>query len=292
MARGGLGSARIAVAAVTLAVLAASCGTVTVPGGAAPRASSARKAAQAYAMRLLAKLQLPAGAQHTAWPRGENRLLKPQLPVYLGDFVEARVLYRLPVGKFLTGRVPPGMQPGDGGGQATLRGTTVAQYANYMPRRLPPGIFSAALATATIPSGSGSLVSVAAQVVWYPPRSAAEYIHAGGYRSVTATVPSGSGGSTMTRTFTSPAVVAELASLLNRLPASVPFVESCPAAAVAPYSVIFTPRSARWPRIVVTPSGCFVDGIRVGGHTQPALQGGNALISALHRLPGLHAAGA
>jgi hypothetical protein len=216
------------------------------------------------------------------------------LPIYLADVVDARVLYRVgvpmdTVGQFLTGHVPPGMKPGEGDGQVARGGTTQAEYVNYAPGRLPSGIFSAEVATAIIPSGSGSLVSVEAQVVWYPPRSAAEYIHAGGYRSVTVTVPLGSGPptSTVTRTFASHAVVSELASLLNRSPAWVPSVQFCPAVPVAPYSVVFTPRAARWPRIVVTPGGCFVDGISVGGRGQPALRDGNAVISALDRLPGL-----
>jgi hypothetical protein len=95
---------------------------------------------------------------------------------------------------------------------------------------------------------------------------------------VTVTVPAASGasrGGTVTRTFTSGAVIAQLASLLNRLPGMLPTGFSCPAMRGAfppsPYRVVFTPRSRRWPAIAAAPVGCFDGGILVGKHRQPAL---------------------
>jgi len=129
-----------------------------------------------------------------------------------------------------------------------------------------------------IPRGSSSLIRAEVQVVWYPPRSGAEYIRPGRYRSVTVTVPAASGarqGATVTRAFTSRAVIAELASLLSRLPGMLPTAFSCPAMAAAPgpapYRVVFTPQSRRWPTIVAAPAGCWDGGIVVGKHKQPAL---------------------
>lgn len=298
----GLGPVRMTFVAVAVGVLAASCGTAKTPGGPTSGAKlavrivqspgargGAEKAAQAYAMRLLAKLELPAGARRTAWPIPESRLLKPMLGVWLGDVVDVQMLYRVgvamsPVRQFLTAHVPSGMRQGEGG-QVGSRGTAEAEYVDYVPEHLPPGIASAEIATAIVPSGGGSLLQADAQVVWSPSRSAAEYIQAGGYRSVTVTIPSGS-GSAMTRTFTSQEVIAELASLLNRMPALAPSVQSCPMIPAGPgYSVLFTPRAGRWPRVIVTPSGCFSDGISDGGRSQPVLHdSGDAMISTLRRL--------
>ena len=176
------------------------------------------------------------------------------------------------------------MQPGDGSGQVASRGATQAGYVNYEPGQPPSGIFSAELATAIVPSGSGSLLSVAAQVVWYPQRSAAERVHAGGYRSATVTVPSGSGVTTVYpdihfarrggRTRFPAQPTPRLAAVRRALP--------CGAGRALLGCLHATCHSLA--RFVVMPSGCFVDRIRVGGRGQPALDDrGNAVISALHR---------
>ncbi len=79
----------------------------------------------------------------------------------------------------------------------------------------------------------------------------------------------------MTWTFTSGALIAQLASLLNRLPGMLPTAFSCPAmrgpVGPSPYRVVFTPRSRRWPTIAAAPVGCFDGGMLVGKHRQPAL---------------------
>jgi hypothetical protein len=235
-----LGFMRTVLASLTLAVMVTACGTAKAPGTTAQGTSLAvrvspsplsangpGKAAQTYALHLLAKLQLPPGAQRTAWAAWRSRLIKPVLPVFLHDVVTASLLYRVKSGidatsGFLAGHVPPGMKPGEGSGQIKHRGATEAKYVNYTPVHLPSAIASATLATAIVPDGSSSLLFAVAQVVWQPQRSAAEYIQPGGYQSVTIELPSGSGTSSMTRTFTSPAVITQLASLLNRLPAEVP----------------------------------------------------------------------
>lgn len=196
------------------------------------------------------------------------------------DVVNAQALYRVrasmgPVYWFLTGHVPAGLQPrwpGDPG-----NGTD--RYLLDVPAHLPRGIAHANLEVVIIPRGSGSLVRAEAQVVWHPPRSAAEFIHPGRYRSATVTVPAATGasrgGGTVTRTFTSGAVIAQLGALLNRLPGMLPASFSCPAMRAAfppsPYRVVFTPWSRRWPAIAAAPVGCWDGGILVGRHRQPAL---------------------
>ena len=288
----GWGSSGLTLAGLTVGVLAA-CGTAAAPTGISapakqaitmsnsPRAGGlAGQHARAYALRLLAKLDLPADARRTAWPARQSRLLKPLLPVWLGDVVDARALYRVGsstgLDQFLAGHVPTGMLPGESGQGGTGGGV----FVDYIPAHLPAGIASAYLAAVIIPSGRSALVRADAQVVWYPPRSATEYIHPGRYRSVTVTALA------VTRAFTAPSVITGLAALLNRMPALPPEVRMCPAI-TGTYRVVFTPRAARWPQVVVTPSGCGSDGIRVGGRGQPTLdEHGDRVISALLQLLG------
>ena len=276
-------SAWLGLASLTLGVLVGACEIVTATG--AVVGARAERQARAYAERLLAKLALPAGAQRTTWPGPQDRLLKPLLPDWLHDVVSVQALYRVGgpgVGQFLAAHVPAGMIPGESG-----QDSNGGMYADYIPRHLPSGIASAYLATVIMPTHSGPVLRAEAQVVWYPPRSQAEYIRPGGYRSVTLTVPTApdsSSAGTVTRTLTAPAAIAGLASLLNHLPALVPGVMFCPAV-TGTDRLVFTPRASRWPRVVVTPSGCFADSILVAGREQPALDDrGNGTIAAMLRL--------
>jgi hypothetical protein len=176
-------------------------------------------------------------------------------------------------------------------GQSARYGKTLAEYVSYAPKSLPAGIYSAQVAAAVVPAtGGGSLLRVDAQVAWYPPRTAAEHIDPAGYRSVTLTVPPGPGGTpahALTRTFTSRAAVARLASLINGLPAMPDVAMNCPAEPAQPYRIIFTPASARWPQVVVSPTGCLSAGVTVGRAGQPALETHGRLIAAMDRLVGL-----
>jgi hypothetical protein len=97
---------------------------------------------------------------------------------------------------------------------------------------------------------------------------------------VTVTVPQlsdASGAATVTRAFTSPAVITQLAALLNRLPGMLPTAFNCPAMRTgsspppSPYRLVFTPRSRQWPTITAAPVGCSQGGIMAGKHRQPAL---------------------
>jgi hypothetical protein len=285
----GVRSARLVLGALTVVALAA-VGAVlwaTTAGPAAgvrvfqsPPSGAEGNQARAYALALLAKLELPAGAQRAAWPARPGRLPQLFLPFWRADVVTAQALYRVgasttSVSQFLTGHLPAGMQPR---WEDPYGAGSNDRHVLDVPSHLPQGIAHANLAVVIIPRGSGSLIHAEAQVVWYPPRSTAEFIHLGRYRAVTVTVPAASGASrdgTVTRTFTSRAVIAELASLLNRLPGMLPTAFSCPAMAggfaPSPYRLVFTPRSRRWPTIAAAPVGCWDGGILVGKHRQPAL---------------------
>jgi hypothetical protein len=83
----------------------------------------------------------------------------------------------------LAARVPPGM--GDGGTDGG--GTT--QDVSFLARSVPAGIASAQLVLTIAPASSGgSLLRADAQVIWYPPRSAAEYIDPARYHLMSLTV--------------------------------------------------------------------------------------------------------
>jgi hypothetical protein len=235
--------------------------------------------ARAYALGLLAKLRLPGGVRQAAWPARPERLAQPMLPYRPTDAVTAQALYRAGTSMgsvywFLTGHVPAGMQPRWLGNV----GNGSDRYVLDVPAHLPEGIAHANLEAVIIPRGGGSLIRAEAQVVWYPPRSAAEYIHPGRYRSVTVTVPKlseASGDATVTRTFISPTLITQLAALLNRLPGMLPIAFNCPAMRAgpppSPYRLVFTRRSRQWPTIAAAPVGCWDGGIVVGKHSQPAL---------------------
>src|SRR6516225_7311240 len=245
-----------------------------------PRSGAAGDMARAYALGLLAKLRLPAGTRQAAWPAQPERLPQPMLPYWPTYGVTAQALYRSgasmgSVWWFLTGHVPAGMRP-----RWAYPANGNDRFVLDVPAHLAPRIAHANLEVVIIPRGSGSLILAEVQVVWYPPRSAAEYIHPERSRSVTVTAPKlsdASGDATLTQTFTSRAVIAELAVLLNRLPGMLPTAFNCPAMTVpptrvpSPYRVVFTPRSRRWPTIAAAPVGCFDGGIVVGKHKQPAL---------------------
>lgn len=246
-----------------------------------PPSGAAGDQARAYALGLLAKLKLPAGARQAPWPARPGRLPQLVLPYWPTDAVTAEAQYRAgasmgSVWRFLTGHVPAGMQPRLPGN--IDNGTD--RYVLDVPAHLPQAIAHANLEVVIIPRGSGSLIRAEVQVVWYPPRSAAEYIHPGRYQSVTVTVPKLSEAgrdATVTRTFASRAVITQLAVLLNQLPGMLPTSFSCPAMKggarppPSPYRLVFAPRSRQWPTIAAAPVGCFQGGIVVGKHKQPTL---------------------
>src|SRR5215472_11424618 len=287
----GVRPGRLVLGAVTVVTLAAASAVAMVLWAATGPAAGVRvyqsapsgvagDQARAYALGLLAKLRLPDGARQAPWPAEPGRLPQPVLPYWPTYGVTAQALYRAgapmrSVWWFLTGHVPAGMQP-----RWAYPAIGSDRFVLDVPAHLPPGIAHANLEVVIIPRGSGSLIRAEVQVVWYPPRSAAEYIRSGRYRSVTVTIPKlpdASGDATVTRTFTSRAVITQLAALLNRLPGMLPTAFNCPAMTEpltripSPYRVVFTPRLRQWPTIAAAPVGCWDGGIVVGKRRQPAL---------------------
>jgi hypothetical protein len=220
MALGGVRAGRLVLGALTVATLAAAPVAAIVLWAATSQATGVRvyqspppgaagDMARQYALGLLAKLKLPGGTQPAAWPAQPDRLPQPMLPYWPTNAVTAQALYRAgasmgPADWFLLGHVPAGMRP-----RWAYPANGNDRFVLDVPAHLPRGIAHASLAVVIIPHGGGSLIRAEVQVVWYPPRTAAEYVHPGRYRSVTVTVPApsdASGNATVSRAFTAPAV--------------------------------------------------------------------------------------
>jgi hypothetical protein len=253
----------------------------------APAGSSAE--ATALAMRLLAELVLPAGAARLRQQAVPAALRHPGF-TGAGEDVDLYRYYRLPMTmaaaeSFLQAHPPAGLTFDTTG--------TVGLGNDYLagsPRSLPPGIGAVMLqyTMATVPGG-GSLLSADVQVMFYPPRSAAEYLDPARFRSVTvsaarwdSTVPA------IRRTITSRREIAMLAGLVNWLPVMPPGSGpiGCPfiGGNMLFYQLEFTPVSGTGPVVVVKPDGCLSDLVSVGGVRQPPLQDGDTVTNAAARL--------
>jgi hypothetical protein len=93
----------------------------------------------------------------------------------------------------------------------------------------------------------------------------------------------------VTRTFTSPALIARLIGFLNGLHAAPDGIRSCPAETVI-YQLTFV--SGRVPAVVISPDDCSDIGVTVAGKTQPALRDQhNVLAGMVALLPGFGPSG-
>jgi hypothetical protein len=299
---------RTSLATVALAALATltACGSTAAPGTGpmithpnALRAvtplsgppSGTRAEAAALARQLLARLILPSGAR---------RLPQTPLPPALAGswFAGAEVtpsldqyeLFALAqpmnaAAAFLAAHVPPGLGDGGTGGASGPGGPTL-QDVTYLDHQLPAGIVSAQLVLSVVPSSGGSLLRADAQVIWYPPRTAAEYIDPARYHALTITVSVGGGRShTVHKVVTSQPFIARLADLLNRLPAEPLGTFGCPAI-FAEYQVAFSASPHSRPVVVISfnETGCGGAGITVNGRTQSALEDNGRLAALVDQM--------
>jgi hypothetical protein len=296
------------IAVLALTAVLAGCGTVassrpaamktgseTAPQTAAAAAVRAPAGSRAEALtlagQLLARLVVPGGAraaQPSPVPSPLRVSSAGEASPYAVD-LHRFVLVREPaatVHAFLLGHVPAGMVWEGVGLAAGTTNTATALWVAYRPRSLPAGLAEAELSTNAMAVADGTLIRVDAIVSWFPPRSAAEYLTAAGFLSVTVTATKTIlRPRTVTRAFTSPAVIGRLAALVNRLPAT-PYQDvaamKCLATATA-YRLVFTPG------VVVEAGGCGgSDEITVNGQEQPRLWDQGALTAAARQLLDLH----
>jgi hypothetical protein len=291
-------AAAVQAAAVTLAaaVALAACGSVAAPPASGPHSSpgdtplasatrsapatpgppaGSRPQAAALARQLLSRLRLPAGARrlpHTPVPSSLAA------PVYgPGDVTPSLDQYQLfaltppmaTAAAFLAAHVPPGLSPG-----GTASGSGPFQAVSYLTRPLPAGIAGAQLVLTVVPAAAGgSLLRADAQVTWYPPRTAAEYVDPARLHALRITVwVGGRRPHTVRKLVTSQAVIDRLAGALDRMQAAPSGVVACPAI-WADYQLAFSVSRQSRPVVVVSANqdGCGGAGITVDGRAQPAL---------------------
>jgi hypothetical protein len=298
----------MAIAPLAVAGIIAGCGTATrpigaprvvlaahqkVPGGGSPAE------ARVVGRRMITSLILPPDARHI----GPQR--RPQRGEVVGsnDLVDLSRFYWLPLSlnaasSYLQAHVPVGDSVAvtgsgnNGGGSAGY-----FLMVSYALKRLPVGIDQGTNLLATLATGphGGTIMRADAEVVWYPPRSAAEYINRSAYRSVSMTVTlvnqRGRGRTvTVTRTFGKP-VIARLAKALNGLRTlSPPGPISCPMMTGSTFTARLIPVSPSSPTVVIGRWGCIGDLIKVGGRSQPVLLDfeSSNVIRVIRPLFGLH----
>lgn len=282
-------------AVLALTAMLAGCGTAaprpaaqtTGPAAATRAPAGSRAAAVTLAGQMLSGLVVPAGSQ-AARPSPVPPQLSLSSAGSAGPYtVELHrfVLVREPavrVHSFLLAHVPARMSWAGLGLAPGTTNTVTVLWVAYRPRSLASGLADAELGTAALPSAGGTLIRADASVSWFPPRSAAEQLNAASFGSVTVTatgvIPQ---PRTVTRTFTSPAVIGRLAALLNRLPAA-------PDQDVAAMKCVVGPTSYRLaftPGVVVEADGCGdSDAITVNGQPQPRLWDQGALMAAARQL--------
>ena len=282
------GASLVVMAALTLAACgSAPAGPVTgthpidtrppavIPG---PPAGSRAEAA-ALARVLLSRLRLPAGARRLASDPLPPSLSEPATRYAGGSAsLDEHQLFALaqPVdtaAAFLAAQVPAGTAPG-GTGEGSGPGSGSFQEVSYLARPLPAGVAEAQLVLTIVPASSGgSLLRADAQVVWYPPRSAAEYIDPARYHVLSMTVSIfGRRPHTVHTVVTSQSFIARLAQVLNRSQAEPTAAVVCPAD-FEDYQLSFSVSRNSRPAVVVsaTETGCGGAQVTVNGQSQPSL---------------------
>jgi len=291
-------------AALAVAGIIAGCGAATRPVGAPRVALAAHKnvpgggspaEARAVGRRLVASLVLPPGSRRIGY---RARPVRGEV-VGSDDLVDVARFYWLPlhpaaVSRFLLAHAPAGTTA-TGSGSTSGPGNGFSLLVSYSLKRPPVGIDQGTMLLATLASGphGGTIMRADAEMVWYPPRSAAEYITRSAYRSVTITVTlvnQRGRPRTVTRTFGKP-VIARLARVLNGLRTlAPPGPLSCPAMTGSTFTARLTPTSPSSPAIVISRWGCIGDSIKVGGRAEPVLLDfeSHKLAAIIGRLFGMH----
>jgi hypothetical protein len=242
--------------------------SVNTPAGGAPAQ------AVALARQLLAQLALPPGAQaiklSSVPPPARPPWSTAAGSVDAGRLIAARQTMA-DVRAFLLRHDSDGASftaTGHENGPAGL----IAQYLYYDLTLPPSGIDEEDLSIGIMPRPSGgTLIAAYDRVTWFPARTATEHLKATDFRSVTVSAlffnfrPH-----RLTRTVTSAAIIAGLASLLNGLQAAPDTTMSCPAM-TASYQLSFNPVEEQAPPVVVSTGICDFVQVAIRGISQPAL---------------------
>jgi hypothetical protein len=297
----------LAAAAVTaVGTLIAGCGVAGAPLQVAVQRPSAQPGTQrqapwppggspavarAVGKRMLNRLVLPPGSRRISARRQPRRaeVVGSDSLVDLHEFFSIP-LHLLAAATFVNRHTPAGLRPNgpDLSTTSSRNGAITYQFVAFYLRSAPIGITDESMLLVTFTHGPhGSTVARAdAEVVWYPPRTAAEYIRPGtiGSARITASFLNPK-PRRFSRVITSRHAIATLAALLNGLRATDNSARFCPAID-ATYHVIFIGKGGR-PRVAVGATGCGLDDVAVNGKAQPPLWDPDRLIYALHKLLGL-----
>lgn len=257
----------------------------TVPGP----PSGTRAEATALARQLLSRLGLPPGARRLPQTPLPKSLITPAMgPAAATPSLDQYELFALgqsmpAAAAFLATHAPAGL--GDGGtGSGSGPGGVMWQEVTYTDHQVPAGIsFTQVVLTVVPASTGGSLLRADAQVIWYPPRSAAEYIDPARYHVLRITVSiAGAKPHTVRKVVTSQAFIARLATALDEMQAEPDETWSCPAI-FADYQLSFSVSRASRPAVVVSANetGCGGAGLSVNGRQQPALVDQGGTVAAL-----------
>jgi hypothetical protein len=283
---GVAGAGRVAGTSGSAAVPATSTADAAHPG--TPPAGS-RAQALRMARKLLTELVLPTGSAPLPQRPLPEGLGRPFSSESATSYLDIYRLLRLPIPMrkaehFLATHTPAGLKQ-FGTGTASGLGRVTTESVTLAARRLPADISSLEVVEAIVPGPGGRApLRADAQVIWYPRRSAAEYLTAASFRAVRVQAPKAFGRrpGTVTRTFTARAVIRRLVRLVDSLPASPGGVFNCPLI-TGIYEVTFLPRAGHALAVVSDP-GCAADDVTVGGVPQPALADFGRLTSAARAL--------
>jgi hypothetical protein len=261
------------------------------PGIAAPPAGN-RAQADALARLLLSRLRLPAGTRRLPATPAPPFLSQPAYQA-AGAKVDDHRFFAVaePPGalsSYLVAHVPDGMTS-FGTGQLSGPGEPTTLDVGYQARPVPAGIYQAQVVLTMVPDGSGgSRLRADAQVIWYPSRTAAEYVDPARYHVLTMTVSVGGRKMrTIHKVVTSQADIAGLADALDRSPAEPPVFISCPAIFVTYQLALSVSRHTR-PAVVIFANSisCGGTAITVDGRPQPGLADDGAVAAAAARALG------
>ena len=254
----------------------------------ATRAESLR-----LARRLLAKAVLPPGTRRFRGRKPPAGLREPaEVPSsdHLVDahriFTERRSMPRTIA--FLNHHHPAGWSSQGTGESYTIkhgRKIITEEDFTYAPRQIRPAFNEIQMLVEVVPGHHHhALTRVDLQVIWYPRRSAAEYLVARHFRAVRIDEwIYGQHARHVRRTFRQRAIIDKLTRVLNEQPASPGGVWSCPIV-VRTYRLTFTPAKGHQ-RAVVDADGCPPEyGISIGGHAQPALAANGKIERIANRL--------
>lgn len=257
--------------------------------------AGSRAEAAALARLMLSRLRLPSGARRLPPTPVPQSLREPSLWGGAAAALDVHQLFELPqsmesAAAALTAHAPAGMSLAVTGGPGVGSDGVTSQEVGYAVQSVPAGVYAAQLVLTVVPAMSGgSLVRADAQVILFPPRTAAEYIDSARYHVLTIDLTTFSPRlHTIHRVVTSQAAITRLAEALNQSQVNPVTTISCPSIFAA-YRLAFAVSRHDAPGVVVTASRGLCEGaqVSIGGRKQPSLQDDATVVAIADRLLGV-----